>query len=329
MKAVQIVKQGKEPQITINNIAKPEPKEHEVLINVSYVGVNPVDNLFAEGTINIIKPIQLPYTLGAEMVGTVVAKGHLVTDFEIGDVVMGAWEGTLAEYIAVPSSAITLLPKNLSEQDGATLSVALLTAAQILEKLQCKKGETIFIAGGTGAVGAMLVLLGKHKGLTMYVSGNQKEAANILKLGANRVFDYKSKEAIQIEEVVDYGVDMVGGNTTNVVQQLVKINGKVLTLKGMPTADFAKSLGLSWWRQWILALASYGVRRRARKRKQTYEFMWVAPNGEQLQDTLAILLQSDYKPAIDSIYPLEASETAFIKVKKGGLHGKVLVSIEK
>lgn len=323
-------------------VKQPVMGADEVLVEVVYAGVNPADYLTATGFFNIIKKPTLPHTLGFELCGKVVAKGAHIKRFEVGDIVIGSSDACFASYVTVKEYEIAKLPEYYSLEEGAAIPVAALTAYQALERLavpglavntHSQRGtagassESLFIAGGTGAVGFMTIILGRAMGLTIYVSGSSKKAEEALALGATKVFDYKSKDPIELPKPASYGIDMVGGAMTRKVQQLVKDHGRVVTIKGIPTGNFAKEEGLAFWQQQLLQLASAPYRYYAKWRKQSYDFISVKSKGLQLEYMLQILRDAEYKPSIDSIFPLSEGAKALHHVHEGSLKGKVLLKI--
>lgn len=352
MKALQLVMQGKFFDVRVHNLQMPDIGADEVLVKVMYAGVNPADYLTVTGFFNIAKKPILPYTLGYELCGKVVAKGQNVHHITVGDIVIGSGEGCFASYVALKENQIAKLPEFFTILEGAAIPIAALTAYQAFKALAVKglernttiheavgstilpahellqTRESLFIAGGTGAVGFMAIALAHKLGLITYVSGNGKKAEQAMALGAKQVFDYKSTSSIPLKDPVTYGLDMVGGTMTHKLQQLVKDYGSVVTIKGIPTGDFAKAEGLAFWQQQLLQWASMPYRYYAAWRHQAYEFISVKPGRQDLEYMLDIIQEIGYKPSIDSIYSLEEGEKALRYVNAGGLKGKVLLKIQ-
>ncbi|KAL6004734.1 hypothetical protein ACLOJK_005289 [Asimina triloba] len=109
------------------------------------------------------------------MAGIVIAKGDGASKFEIGDEVYGNIQdfnasgkhlkqlGTLAEYVAVEQSLVALKPPNHSFEEAASLPLALQTAVQGFETAEFEEeGRSIFVVGGSGGVGSLVVQLAKR-----------------------------------------------------------------------------------------------------------------------------------------------------------------------
>ena len=122
------------------------------------------------------------------------------------------------------------MPNQMTFQDGATMGIPGLTAAQGVFGSGPVKGQTLLISGGSGAVGHLAVQLAKWGGAKVIATGTQGSSESILKNGADYFFDYSSNNLVsQIIEVVPEGVDRVievefGLNLTW-LHQVLKPNG--------------------------------------------------------------------------------------------------------
>ncbi len=189
-------------KLKISEIAKPKISSQQVLIKVKAAGVNPVDNMISRGEVKLIIPYQLPQVAGNELVGTIEKVGEQVTRFKVGDRVFARLPieaiGAFAEYIAVDEVALAQVPEYLTDVEAAAIPLTALTTMQALEFMNIQPGQTIFISGGTGSVGAMAIPIAKAKGLTVITNGNSNNAKSVLALGANRFIDYKTKTILKL-----------------------------------------------------------------------------------------------------------------------------------
>lgn len=162
---------------------------------------------------------------GCDMAGVVVAKGSRVTKFNIGDEVYGNIQdfnaegklkqlGTLAEFTVVEESLVAEKPKNLSFEEAASLPLAVQTAIQGFETANFKERQTIFIVGGAGGVGSLVVQLAKHLyGASYVVATTSTPKVEFVKnLGADKVIDYRKTSYEEIEEKFDFLYDTIGNN---------------------------------------------------------------------------------------------------------------------
>lgn len=141
---------------------RPEPKvgPDSVLVKVRAAAVNPVDWKAREGYIDTLFEPVFPVIPGWDVSGVVVQPGIAVTEFAVGDEVMGyvredfVSRGTFAEYVAAPVRTLARKPLNLSFEQAAGLPLAGLTAYQVLRgALKVNSGDTVLVhaaAGGSG-----------------------------------------------------------------------------------------------------------------------------------------------------------------------------------
>src|SRR4051812_38787327 len=122
MRAARIHTWGALQNIGVEEIPIPEPKAGEVLIKVRAAGINPVDVGVAQGYAQHV--FSLPFTMGFDVAGDVVALGADVQDFHIGDAVYSARSiGSFAEYVAAPAAMVVLKPVTLDYVHAAAIPV--------------------------------------------------------------------------------------------------------------------------------------------------------------------------------------------------------------
>ena len=160
---------------------------------------------------------------GCDMAGVVTGKGIGVTKFDIGDEVYGNIQdfnngerlkqlGTLAQFILVEESLVARKPKSLSFEEAASLPLAVQTAIEGFKTAGFKEGETIFVVGGAGGVGSLVVQLAKLLyGASYVVATSSTPKVKFAKqLGADEVVDYTKTKYEDIQEKFDFLYDTVG-----------------------------------------------------------------------------------------------------------------------
>ncbi|GAA5831667.1 hypothetical protein JCM11251_000786 [Rhodosporidiobolus azoricus] len=238
--------QGEIDVIKVEEVEVKQPGKGEVLIQVDYAGVNYIDNYFRGG---IYKPA-LPYILGQECAGTVVALGEGVDPakygYNVGDTV-GAYTGggSFAEYALTKAERVAKLPEGLSTRDAASAIVQGLTALTFVKEAhEVKPGQFILVQAAAGGLGLLLVQLAKAFGATVIGTTSTAEKAEIArKAGADHVLLYGEQNWSEIvEEVykitggegIDRGVhavfDGVGKDTFDVDFDLLRRKGTLVTL---------------------------------------------------------------------------------------------------
>lgn len=328
MKAFQLQQYDKK-NLALNCVDLPRPQvaPNEVLIEVKAAGVNPLDNMITRGDVKMITPYALPQTMGNECAGLIVEVGSEVKDFAVGDAVFSrlpiSRPGAFAEYVAVPADAVARMPEGLSFKEAASIP---LTAYQALDLLEAKPGSSIFISGGSGGLGAMAIPLAKARGLKVYTNGNSASRERVMALGADRYLDYREEDYLEVLEPVDYVLDSLGGKELERQMQLLRRGGKIVSLRGMPNARFAKRFGLPTWKRWLLALAAFGVEKKARQLGVSYEFLFVQSNGRQLAEVARLIGEKGIQPSVGQVFPFAETNEALRKVASGGASGKVVLS---
>lgn len=333
MKAIQINRYSQQITTQLVDLPIPTITDNEVLVRVKAAGVNPLDNMIIKGDVKLIVPYAFPVTLGNELAGVVESVGKDVTQFQVGDRVFGRLPlskiGAFAEYCAVEASALAKIPDYLTDIQAAAIPLTALTAFQALELMRAKSGESLFISGASGGFGAMAIPIAKSRGLKVYANGSAGNKERLLSLGVDRFFDYKTEDYSQTLSQVDLVIDSIGEKELPRQFSILKNGGRLVSLRGMPNGDFAKRQGLGFFKQILFGLAGAKYDRMAKKNNNEYHFIFVQPNGKQLQEIADLFIAQALIPAIDSIYPLERATEALQKIANGNSIGKTILEISQ
>ena len=216
MKAAYIEETGSaESVVKYGEIPTPEPKATEVLVRTGAVAVNPIDTYLRNGANYWELP--KPFVIGADMAGTVERTGSAVKRFQVGDRVwcsnqgfMGR-QGTFAEYCAVDEKWLYPTPSNVSDEDAAACALVGITAhLGLLREAKLKTGETIFVNGGSGGVGSMVVQMAKILGAKVIATaGSAEKVAALRELGADVALNYKSDDIAEaVKKFAPSGVNV-------------------------------------------------------------------------------------------------------------------------
>lgn len=319
-------------KLEVREMALPSPEDHEVLVKVCTAAVNPLDNMIIRGEVKLVVPYKLPLVLGNELAGVVEKVGSSVTKFKVGDRVYGrmplAKIGAFAEYAAVAEDALAIIPDYLSFDEAATVPLTALTAMQAFEIMKPRSGETIFISGGTGSLGAMAIPIAKSLGLTVYTNGSADNEERVKELGADRFIDYKKENYAEVLKDVDYVLDTLGDRELPNEFKVLKRGGSLVSLRGMPNGRFAKRAGLSFIKQLLFKLAGSKYDKMAAAKNQTYDFLFVHEDGGQLEELSKIFnAENPLETSIDTIYTLSQVNEALDKVKQGKSKGKTIIKL--
>lgn len=211
---------------------------HQLLIRNYATSVNPIDFKTRQGLgwAAAQNADKLPMVLGYDVAGEVVAKGQEVTEFSLGDNVLGfvgfpLIAGAYAQHVIANSDELT----KVSHHDNAyaALPLAGLTAYQGLFDIgKLKAGETILISGASGGVGYLAVQLALNVGAKVIALASQKNHEKLKALGDMILIDYSNHEAFGTLPNIDLWFDLIGGD--NAIKQL-SAAPKVKRLVTVPT----------------------------------------------------------------------------------------------
>ena len=326
MRALQIVSYGEiKDSLVFNELSKPAVQSNDVLIEVKAAAINPIDKSIILGNLQGLLPIPLPSTSAYDVSGIVLEKGVGVSNFEIGDLVYSRVPqeqmGTLTEYVAVDSAAVSKKPGNISFEEAASIPLAGLTAFQSLEAAGIKKDDRVLIHAGSGGVGSLAIQYAKAQGAFVYTTTSTTNLAWVKALGADRVIDYKTEDYRSIAKDVDIVLDTLGQNYTLESFEVVKQGGIVVSVVGPLDEPSANMLGMSDYKlPETLAKAS-------NDRKADYKFILMHPNGAHLNEIKSLIEDEKIKPIIDKVYPFSESIEAFTHLATGRAKGKIVVKV--
>ncbi|SEO18772.1 NADPH:quinone reductase [Flavobacterium sp. CF108] len=333
MKAFIINKYNKKGNLQSAEMPIPKLKDNDILVEVHAAGINLLDSKIKSGEFKLILPYKLPLILGHDAAGVVVQAGKNVKKFKVGDEVYARPSdhriGTFAEFIAIDEKDAALKPKNISMEEAASIPLVALTAWQVLiEKAQVKAGQKVFIQAGSGGVGTIAIQLAKHLGAVAASTASAK-SFNLLKaLGTDIIIDYQNSDFENILSDYDVVLNSQDQKTLEKSLKIVKPGGKLISISGPPTPDFAKEIGAPWFIKMILSLISSGIRKKARNKNVDYSFLFMKADGQQLSEITALIEADIIKPVIDKIFPFDKTNEALSYVESGRAKGKVVVKIK-
>ena len=333
MKAAVLSKYDKSgADLELRDVPVPEPGAGEVLVRVRAAGVNPLDNMVVRGEVKLIVPYGMPLVMGNELAGEVAKVGAGVTGFAEGDRVYCrmplAKIGAFAEYASVAASALAHVPDYLSYEQAATVPLTALTAMQAIELMGARPGDTLFISGGTGSLGAMAIPVAKVEGLTVYTNGSGKGEERVRELGADRFFDYRKQDYADELSGVDFVLDTLGGDEVARQLSIMRDGGTLVSLRGGPNAEFARRGGFPLWKRLAFGAVGRKLDRMAAERGQQYRFVFVHEDGAQLARIAQIFADRPLQTSIDATFPLDGVNDAIRKVAAGGSNGKTILTME-
>ncbi|MBZ0299781.1 MAG: NAD(P)-dependent alcohol dehydrogenase [Anaerolineae bacterium] len=325
MKAVVWTKYGSPDGLQLQEVEKPTPKDHEVLIRVYASSVTAGDSE-ARGLrfpfwlalpmrlfMGPIKPRNI--ILGQELAGEIEAVGQAVTRFKVGDQIFGATGfrfGGYAEYNCLPEESddgvLALKPANMTYEEAAAVPTGGLEALHFLRIGRIQRGEKLLIIGAGGSIGTFAIQIARYFGAEVTAVDSGGKLDLLRSLGADRVMDYTQEDFAKSGETYDAVFDVVGKNTFSRSLKSLRPGGRYLLAN--------PSLSAMLQRFWIS---------RTSRKKVILEPAKRTP--EDLEFLKELIEAGKLKSVIDRRFPLEQTAEAHRYVDTGQKKGNVVITV--
>ena len=242
MKAIVCTKFGPPDVLQLQEVAKPAPKDNEVLIRIYATTVTAADCELRGLKVPLAFRLPLriylgrirpgPIILGQELAGEIEAVGKDVKRFRKGDQVFG-WSGlglgAYAEYKCLPEDGVLAIkPANISYEEAAVLAVGGLDAVHFLRKGHIQSGEKVLIHGAGGSIGTFAVQLAKYFGAEVTAVDSTGKLDMLRSIGADQVIDYTQADFTKSGETYDVIFDVVGKSSFSRSVRSLTHNGRYL-----------------------------------------------------------------------------------------------------
>jgi NADPH:quinone reductase len=328
MKAAYINQTGPPENIIVGELPTPEPTGKQVLVRVAAAALNPVDTYIRAGTIQMNIP--LPFIVGCDLAGVVEGVGPDAKRFKKGDRVWGTnqgllgRQGTFAEYACVDEEWLYPTPPEVADDTAAACALVGITShLGLVRDAKLRSGETLFVNGGTGGVGSMVVQMSKALGARIITTaGSDEKVADCRKLGADVAINYKTQDvAARVKDAAPDGVNVwwetLREPNFDTTVPLLSSRGRMILMAGrdarpeFPVGPF-----------YVKGCHLYGFA------------MFNATPEEQraaADDINRWLVEGKIKPRIDRVIPLDETAAAHrlqeenTVGKAGTLAGKILI----
>jgi NADPH:quinone reductase-like Zn-dependent oxidoreductase len=331
MKAIVYTKYGPPDVLKLKEVAKPTPRDNEILIRVYATPVNYGDitarnfKKISPRKFTMPFPLWLPTRiffgirkprkkiLGSEFAGKIEAVGKDVKLFRKGDQVfgyLGPSLGANAEYLCMSEDgSVAIKPANMTYEEAAAVPYGALMALSLLRKVNIQSGQKVLINGASGGIGSAAVQLAKYFGAEVSGVCSTPRLELVKSLGADKVIDYTKEDFTTSGETYDLIFDILGKSSFSRCKSSLKKNGRYL-------------------------LASF-------KMRQLFQMLWTKIKGskkvicalatDKTEDLIFIkeLVEAGkIKSVIDRRYPLEQTAEAHRYVEKGLKKGHVVITLE-
>ncbi|MHA8110414.1 NADP-dependent oxidoreductase [Lactobacillaceae bacterium Melli_B4] len=328
-----MIKKYKQKLLEIESIEVPQIADDEVLVQVNAASFNPVDLRIKNGDMRLLTQYKMPITLGQDFAGMIIKVGANVKEYQVGDAVYGKTNdeqmGTFAEYLAISATDIAFKPANLSFEEAAALPLVSLTSYQALHDImRIKKEQKVLIQAESGGVGTVAIQIAKRLGAYVATTTSAKNKELVRKLGADRVIDYHKENFQDVLANYDYVFDTLGGKNLEQSFTILKPGGTIVSIAGIPNAEFAKSHDLALWKQWLLGLAARKISGLANKYYVDYQFLMMHASGKELKQITNWVQNDRLVPVIDRVIPFNKINGAMQYSQSGRAKGKIVIQIK-
>lgn len=304
MRAAVLRAAGGPEALRVESVPVPAPAAGELLVRVHYASVNPVDWKLQEAG-----RLKFPATPGGDFSGEVIGIGSDVAGFRCGDLVAGIVNqrersGSYAQYVAVPATEVVPKPATFSMAEAAAYPTVSVAAWRFLVKgTGVKAGERVFVPGGAGGVGSVVVQLAKAKGAYVITSASARNHDYLRSIGADEVIDYRAVRFDEVVRDVDVVVDTVGGDTLARADKVLRDGGRLISMAGIvsPAVCAAGRIVCATTPDWNVK--------------------------EALEGLAPFIAANQIRINIDGSYPLDAVVAAQRHNRNGNTRGKVVIDM--
>lgn len=302
--------------LCMEELPRPVPRDHELLVRVRATSVNPVDWKLRQGRGRPFVRLSLPMVPGEDVAGEVVEAGAQVSRFTPGEAVFALLEpqrgGAAAQYAAVSERSAARLPASLSPEEAAALPLAALSALQALrDRGRVEAGSRVLVYGAAGGVGHLAVQIARALGGRVTAVAREPRLEALREL-AEEVVDREHEDFRDRDTGWDVIFDAVGRLSFREVMGSLTPRGRYVTTLAGPSG------GVEWLGTRLLGLVGY--RKRA-------ELLRVRPRGTDLTYLGGLVEQGQLTPWIHATYDLADLADAHRQSEAGHVHGKIVVRV--
>jgi NADPH:quinone reductase len=311
VRAARLHKHG-EP-LKIETVELPEPREGEVLVDLAFAGVNPIDRYTAEGSVEPEGP--LPRTLGFEAAGMLDGRPVVVHGEGLGTARDGVW----AQAAVVPREAVTHVPEGVDLGEAAAMGVVGVTAWNVVHDVgQVSSDDRVLVLGASGGLGCAIVSLAHATGATIWGQTSSAEKTRLVEeQGADRVIvtgpGQLSEELRDFEPTVV--LDALGGGFVDPVLDALAVRGRLVVYG--TSAGPGVTFNLRQLYRKRISLLGYGGTALTREERR-----------EGTQRALEALAQGELRLPIHGRLALEQVNDAFERLAARTVRGKLLLDLD-
>ena len=299
MKAVVLTGYGDVEKLELREVEEPNPGPRQIKVKVAGASINPIDWKIRRGDLRSVLPLHLPTILGRDVAGEVVAVGRQVTEFQVGDRVMGLVQHGYAELVAGAVEAFAKLPDEIELHRAGALPLVGLAGSQLVdEAVAPHSGERVLVTGAVGSVGRVAVFTAKKRGAQVLAGVRSEQRAEAEKLDVDEIVALDDADAIKRLKPIDAIADTINGKVVASLLDKVRPGGVVGTVLNPPLG--AKEQGLR-----VHAILAH-------------------PDSKCLEAIGQAVVKGELVLPVDRRFPLAEAQVAQHVAEAGGI-GKILL----
>jgi len=323
MKAVVYYKYGSPDVLQVTEIAKPHPKDSEILVKVHAAEVTKADcemRSFKFPVKWFWLPLRLVFgvtkprrpVLGGYFAGEVAAIGKDVTKYKVGDRIFGTTGfrfGGHGEFVNLPEDqTMALIPDTVSYEQAAATPLGGLNAIHFMRLANIKAGEKVLINGAGGSIGAFALQIARDMGAEVSVVDSGIKEEMLRGQGAVEFTDYTKANFADQGKTYDVVFDMVAGSDFSGCLKVLNPDGRLLL--GNP--NIAKMLRCVWT---------------TRFSGKTAKFAFAKETAAELLDLATMLEEGRITAVVDKVLPMESAAEAHSLVETEQRIGAIVLAI--
>jgi len=323
MKVIEIVEPGGPSVLKSSVRSIPKPKRNEVLIKISYAGINRPDVLQRSGS--YLPPPGASDLPGLEASGIIFAIGKNVTNWEVGDEVCALLPGGgYAEYAVTQASHCLPVPTGMSLKKAAALPETLFTVwSNVFQRGGLKPNEKFLVHGGSSGIGTMAIQLANLFGSEVYATaGSEAKCSACEELGAIRAINYNKEDFLEVIKSIG-GVhlilDMVGGAYIEKNIKALVDDGRLVQIAFLKGAKVELNFAQIMTRR--LTVTGSTLRPQSDLSKSQIA-------SELLEKIWPLLSTGRINPVINSVFDLNDVSSAHLLMESSKHIGKIVLKVD-
>jgi NADPH:quinone reductase-like Zn-dependent oxidoreductase len=299
--------------LRVEDVERPTPGPGQLLVRVAGASVNRIDLVCRAGKRRSASGRRMPQPTGLDFAGTVTQVPPETIGFQPGQAVWGfigtdqlGKNGTVADFIAVPTLAVALAPEGHNLTHLAALPLVGLTAWQGLNRIALREGERVLIVGGAGGVGSAAIQIAIARGAIVETVASSRHADLVGSLGAVERYEPEAVPYSSLSGRYDALFDTAGVSLLKFRGLVRHHGGRVTTVapNGLPAVAASR----------VLPGASIS-------------FTSVHPDQPGLMELTKTVASGQLKPIVSAVYPLAEISQSHHDAEKGHAQGKRVIAL--